>query len=153
MPEYFGPVAATCPTSRDQPAVGPAGVYIRPTIPAASDLPSALAAFNLARNLFNQLITPHVVNNVFNHTTAGVVANVDPKMVYSRWAPQPAKTVKGHYVYYGRNADNTVDKDTWVVTERIEQMVWYDTVLKSYLVWTYGDKGEGQRIQGTSPPS
>jgi len=33
--------------------------------------------------------------------------------------------------------------------ERIERMVWYDKAWKSYLIWEYGDKGEGVPI-GTS---
>ena len=156
MAVYFGPVAKTCPSSRDQPPGlprGSAGLYTRSTFPMPTDLSSAFKALDFARGIYNALAQRKPINNVYDHRIkSGWVAAVQDNLKHSKWIERKDLRIKNYYVYYGTNLDGTPDKTKWVVTERIEQMVWYDKTLDSYLYFTYGDKGEGQLIDDIIPP-
>ena len=164
MPVYFGPVAPTCPISSDQiqpPRDGALPshllgrpVFVRPAVPQATDLPSALNTLNLTRNIVQSITMSKIVNNTIDNKlilqfgaptlTSISVAPDKYKQKTARWVEQTNKRVKRFYKYYGKDANGNKDEDVWVIMERIEQMVWYDRAWKSYLVWTYGNKGEGE---------
>lgn len=142
MPVYFSDLAPYCPVSRDQP-VGPGRApNIRSSIPGAFDFESALAAANAARLILQQLVTDRIKNNVFTPKTLNP-RTIDVRQ-RSRWIEQTDMRITNKYKYYG------FDKDTWIITERIEQMVWYDTGWKTYLVWNYGEKGEGKLLSSNA---
>jgi hypothetical protein len=137
VPIYFNDVAPFCPVSRDQPTGPSTAPSIRTTIPRAFDLASALAAANLARTIINQVINNvHVVHQPSSRT-------IDARKK-SRWKEQTSSRVTRKYKYYVEDAHGNPDKDSWVMTERIEHMVWVDSVWRTSLTWTYGDKGEGE---------
>lgn len=151
MPIYFTSVAPECPISNDQPT-GPQAPYnfgrpqfIRPAIPKAIDLQSAILAAIALRNIMLALVNNPIRNNVIPNKNPGGQNTVAPdkyKLKTSRWVEQTSKRVRKKYKYYGTLDDGTRDDNSWVITERIERMVWYDKAWKSYLVWTYGDKGD-----------
>jgi hypothetical protein len=105
-------------------------------IPRAYDLASAIAAVNIARSIVTQLVVDKVINNV--HTPPPPKA-VD-KQRSSRWSQ--GKPVKRKYKYYYKDENGVVDKDVWVMTERIENIGWTDKGWQTTLVFTYGDKGD-----------
>lgn len=151
MPVYFGPVAPSCPISRDEPTPSMAPQRINTTIPFSFDLNSAIAAANRAMHIFSALMVNRTVNNVYQRKQG----NPPPpqkdkyKLTHPRWSEQVGKRAFGYYKYYAKNDDGSQNTDLWVVTQRIEQMVWYDSAWRSYLVWTYGDKGDdGVRVRG-----
>lgn len=156
MPLYFGTVAPTCPTSRDQvtpPLTRP--LLHRTTIPRAYDLQSAIQSANFARSIVTALTRDTVINNVYNAPSwngTTTVAPIKDKTKTSRWTEQKQKRVFQNYKYFGKTKDGKKDTSTWVVMQRIEQMVWYDSVWKSYLKWTYGDKGEGEPTGAATGP-
>jgi hypothetical protein len=147
MPIYFGPQAPTCPTSKDQILPGMPGVDL-PWLGPVSDLQSALIAVNRLSQYINQLYSWPVINNVFNYKTPNAVGAVNPqyKLTYSRWAEDRTKRVRRRYKYYAKDQAGNIDMETFVITERIEQMAWYDRGWKSWLIWRYGDKGEGEPV-------
>jgi hypothetical protein len=149
MPVYFSDVPPTCPISHDQP-VGPMSPYlfsrpmfIRKAIPPARDLPSAITVANIARSIVTALVNNQVRNNVYNPPNHGSLTAAQDKHLTkkARWVEQKDKRVKRKYKYYGEN------KAIWLITERIERMVWYDHGWKSYMTWEYGDKGEGEPVR------
>jgi hypothetical protein len=154
MPVYFGPVAPTCPIGQDQApsARGSARVtrpiFVRPTIPLANDLESAIRVANLARSIVTAITQDKTINNVHNPNVKGStsVAPIKNNKKTSRWVEQKQKRVFRKYKYYAKDKNGKKDKSTWVTMERIEQMVWYDRVWKSYLKWKYGNKGEGEPV-------
>lgn len=158
MPVYFSNVAPTCPVSSDQPA-GPDTPYnysrhqfIRPTIPKAFDFNSAILAANNLRQIMLNLINNPVRNNVIPGKQGKESVGKDKfKNKTARWVEQKSKRVKRKYKYYGKKDDGTRDNNSWVIMERIERMVWYDRAWKTYLIWEYGDKGEGVPVGGDSP--
>jgi hypothetical protein len=165
MPIYFSTVAPTCPVSTDQ-STGPRQAYlfnrpqfVRPTIPRAVDLSSALASANIARTIIQSLVVNKTINNVRDNiqTPPKGMTTLAPdkfKNKTARFVEQTDKRKKNNYVYYGETEDGDTDKDVWVVTERIERMVWYDRAWKSYMVWVYGSKGDkGKNIgKAIRPP-
>jgi 3',5'-cyclic AMP phosphodiesterase CpdA len=155
MPIYFSELPPTCPISRDQP-VGPMSPYlfgrpkfIRPAIPPARDLQSAISTANIARSIVTSLTINKVINNVHTPPNNGFLAVTKDKYKTkkARGVEQRDKRVKRQYKYYGKNEDGSQNKDIWVIMERIERMVWYDRAWKSYLTWEYGDKGEGVPVR------
>jgi hypothetical protein len=162
MPIYFGPVAATCPNSRDQPTADQLKkmrlgrpLFARPTIPHAPDnsLEDAIRVANIARSVVTDLVRAKTINNVYTPKVTPFfgVAKDKFKNTHARWVEQTDKRVRRQYRYYAKNDDGSDDKTTWVIMERIERMVWFDRGWKSYLVWEYGDKGEGEPIN--EPPA
>ena len=168
MPVYFGPVAPTCPTSSDQPVPPRDGalpshllgrpVFVRPAIPQATDLPSALNTLNLTRNIVQSITMSKIVNNTIDNKlilkfgaptlTAVSVAPDKYKGKTARWVEQTSKRVFRQYKYYWKDSDGTPDKDIFITMQRVEQMVWYDRAWKSYLTCVYADKGEGDPVNG-----
>jgi hypothetical protein len=154
MPIYFSEQAPTCPISHDQP-VGPMAPYlfgrptfVRPSIPSARDLPSAIISANIARSIVSALTNNQVRNNVFNPPKGSLsVAKDKHPTKNARWVEQTHKRVRRKFKYYGKNDDGSKNKDLWVITERIVRMVWYDRGWKSYMTWEYGDKGEGEPVR------
>lgn len=159
MPFYFSDVAPTCPISSDF-STGPRKAYLfnrpvfqRPTIPQARDFNSALNAANMLRNIIQSAVFAKSVNNVRNNSYGKnaqgrvSVAQDKFKTKKARWAEQKDKRVKKKYKYYGTLENGEVDKSTYATVERIERMVWYDKGWKSYLIWEYGDKGEGEPMK------
>jgi hypothetical protein len=155
MPIYFSDVAPTCPTSSDSPT-GPRQAYVfthklfaRTTIPAATDLKSALLAANTARSIVSSTVNNTVKNNVYPAKGGGKMSIGKDKFknTTARWVEQKDKRVKKKYKYYGKDDQGNDDKKTYVMTERIERMVWYDKAWKSYMIWEYGDKGEGDPVK------
>jgi hypothetical protein len=162
MPLYFGPVAPVCPRSSDEPA-GPntanLGLLNNTVLPPAFDLASALAAANLARSIVLALANHRTINNTFNQPSRGgagggagggggqTVGRDKYKLTHSRWVEQTGKRVKHRYKYYAKDSNGNKNPNTWVVMERIERMVWYDRAWRSYLVWQYGNKGEGEFVR------
>jgi hypothetical protein len=155
MPIYFSEQPPTCPISYDQP-VGPMSPYlfsrptfIRKSIPPARDLPSAINTANIARNIVSALVHNQVRNNVYNPPKTGFVAVAKDKHLTkkARWVEQKDKRIKRKYKYYAENDDGSKDEDIWMITERIERMVWYDRGWKSYMTWEYGNKGEGEPVR------
>ena len=153
MPIYFNDIAPICPISQDEP-VGPmAAPIIRTTIPHAFDLPSALAAVNIARTILQQIIVGRTINNTVDISVPGAVgrsgggqpkpAKTISKLQASRWKQLSKQT--GKYKYYAKDANGNDDTDVWLITERIESIVWYDSGWKTYLTFNYGDKGEGEQ--------
>ena len=119
--------------------------FLKPFIPQAIDLSSAILAANNLRNIIQGLINHPIVNNVYPPRNPGGNVTQAPdkyQLKTPRWVEQKSKRVRQKYKYYGRDDQNNQDKTTWAVTERIEHMVWYDKAWKSYLIWTYGDKGD-----------
>lgn len=152
MPIYFTDIAPHCPVSRDQP-VGPMitpTIRIRTTIPRAHDLASAIAAVNILRTIISQIVRDRVVNNVYSKTPLQpyppVPGGVFDRRRTSRWVEQKKLRVKQKYKYYGFDGDGKSSKEVYAITERIEKMVWYDKAWKTYLVWEYGDKGQGEPV-------
>jgi hypothetical protein len=153
VPTYFGDVAPYCPISRDQPAGSgmPGGPIVsrqlptRTSIPRVYDLPSALAAMNILRSIVNQVVRNTVINNVYTRPPtwprSGQDRVIDLTRNNARWVEQKKLRVKRKYKYYG---DESGEDKSWVLTERIERMVWYDKAWKTELVFEYGDKGEGE---------
>ena len=159
MPVYFTNVAPTCPISKDQPAPLDTPFnfgrpqFIRPSIPQAVDLSSAILAANNLRMIMLSLINNPIRNNVVPAKNPGGKVTESPdkyKLKNARWTEQKSKRVKQKYKYYGIDDDGQKDTTTWVIMERIERMVWYDKAWKSYLVWEYGDKGEGEAVGNSS---
>jgi hypothetical protein len=155
MPLYFGTIAPTCPISQDQPVAGrPYPIRVRTTFPRPTDLESAIIAANILRSIVTSITQDRVINNVFNPnvpTGGGVAKNID-KTKKPRWTEQKDKRVFRNYKYYAKTQDGKDDKSMWVVMQRIEQMVWYDSAWKSALKWTYGNKGEGKPVGGPTGP-
>jgi hypothetical protein len=160
MPIYFGPVAPSCPISRDRP-LAPATShlfgrpqFVRPAIPRAFDLPSAINAANIARNIVQSLTSQKTVNNVYSNTFGKkfqpfiAVAPDKYNNKIARWVEQTSKRVKRKYKYYAKDDNGEKDMDNWVIMERIERMVWYDRAWKSYLIWTYGTKDDAGASKG-----
>jgi hypothetical protein len=155
MPLYFGTVAPTCPISTDS-STGPREAHRfnhnpkqhRTSLPFAYDLKSAIMIANLARSIVSATVRDSVRNNTKQAKGGGKVSIGKDKYKNkaARWVEQKDKRVKKKYKYYGRDADGREDKTNYVTMERIERMVWYDKAWKSYLIWTYGDKGEGTPI-------
>lgn len=157
MPIYFNDVAPFCPVSRDQPTGPSAAPAIRTVVPRAHDLASAIAAVNMLRSIISQIVTARTINNVY--ASAAPRPRKDPvdrvidKRRYTRWVEEKSKRVKRRYKYYGKVEGSTSgeeDRDTWVMTERIERMVWYDTGWKTRVEFRYGDKGEGEPVPPTA---
>jgi hypothetical protein len=149
VPIYFGRVAPNCPISQDSPQ----GLYNRSirqrtVIPRATDLSSAIIAANLARFIVTSTVTDLVRNNVKQQPGGGksVIQPDKFKNKTSRWSLQKNLTVKKKYKYFGKDAEGNKNLLTYVTMERIERMVWYDKAWKSYLIWDYGDKGEGDEV-------
>ena len=151
MAIQFGPLAPHCPVNRDQdPGVShrPPPRIFHPMVPRAHDLPSALAAINIAKTIITNLVFDKVINNV--HTPPMPAPRVAPpakiinKEKKSSWSLQSSMTVKRKYKYYAVDKNGNKDKDTWIQTERIERMVWYDKSWKTSLAFVYGEKGEGE---------
>jgi uncharacterized membrane protein YgcG len=158
MPIYFSEQAPTCPVSYDQP-VGPEKShlfgrpqFVRPAIPPARDLPSAIITANIARSIVTALTNNRVINNVQppRPIVPPTVAKDKYKLKKARWVEQKDKRVRRRYKYYGENEDGSKDKSIWIITERIVRMVWYDRGWKAYMTWEYGDKGEGEPVGGAS---
>jgi len=157
VPLYFSDVAPTCPVSHDEPS-GPQSPFNRgrpqlkrPAIPHAYDLSSAINAANYLRQLLSQINNIQTRNNVKTRTQFKYSVSVAPdkfKNTAAHWVEQKKKRVRQKYKYYGTTADGKEDKQVWVVMERIERMVWYDKGWKSYMIWEYGDKGEGEPVGG-----
>ena len=152
MPIYFNDVAPFCPVSRDQP-VGPmTAPVIRTTIPHAHDLPSAIAAVNIARTIITQLAFNYVINNVFTPPPTKQPTPQPPKEINkertARWTEVTSARVKRAYKYYGKDENGKDDKSIWIMTERIEHMVWRDAGWKTSLEFIYGNKGEGEPVGG-----
>jgi hypothetical protein len=153
MPVYFSNVAPTCPISLDQPAP-PNKPYNFgrlqknvPTVPRPIDLPSALIVADRLRQILLSIVNNPIRNNVIPGKQGKDKISPDKyKLKTARWVEQKSKRVKRKYKYYGVDGDGQEDKATWVIMERIERMVWYDKAWKSYLIWEYGDKGEGEAI-------
>jgi hypothetical protein len=144
VPIYFNDVPPFCPVSRDQP-VGPGRApVIRTVIPRAHDLASAIAAVNIASSIINQIVRNTVINNVFSKP-APPDRTVN-KLRRSRWKEDTSKRVMRKYKYYGVDEKGQEDKDTWVIMERIERMVWVDSGWKTSMTFMYGDKGEGEPV-------
>jgi hypothetical protein len=144
MPTYFGPIAPYCPISRDSP-LGPEtwAPSIRTVIPRAYDLASALLAVNIARSIVTQLVIDKVINNVHTPPPPKTVK----KTRTSRW--KQGTPVKRKYKYYLKDENGEKDKDSWVMTERIENLTWTDRAWQTSLNFTYGDKGdEGEPVGG-----
>lgn len=148
MAIVFGDVAPTCPISRDQPA-GVPSTSIRTTIPRAFDLPSAIAAVNITRSIISQAVFAKVINNVYAPPKGFPGAVID-KERNSRWKEVTSQRVKRKYKYYAKDADGKKDDDVWVMTERIERMVWTDSAWKTSLTFVYGDKGDDAEPVGGS---
>jgi hypothetical protein len=155
MPIYFSEQAPTCPISHDQP-VGPDTAhlfgrpnFIRPGIPPARDLPSAIISANIARSIVSALTNNRVINNIQPVRPRGAVSIAKNKYINkkARWIEQKDKRIRRRYKYYGKNEDGSKNKDLWVITERIERMVWYDRGWKAYMTWIYGNKGEGEPVR------
>lgn len=157
MPIYFSEVAPHCPISKDSP-VGPdnpRNYYRRdripPAPPRATDLSSAIALANRLRQIMQDLINNPVRNNVHPGKQGKENIGKDKfKNKTARWVEQKRMRVKGKFKYYGVLPSGERDQNTWVIMERIVRMVWYDKSWKSYLVWEYGDKGEGEPLSDTS---
>jgi hypothetical protein len=156
MPIYFSEQAPICPLSYDQP-VGPEKAhlfgrpqFIRPAIPQARDLPSAILVANIARSIVTSLTNNRVINNVQPPypPKPWTAAQDKYKLKNARWVEQKDKRVRRRYKYYGKNKDGSQDKLIWIITERIERMVWYDRGWKAYMTWEYGEKGEGEPVRG-----
>lgn len=119
-------------------------------VPRAHDLPSALAAINIAKTILTNLVFDKVINNV--HTPPPPAPRTDPgvrvinKEKKSSWSVVPGTTVKRKYKYFAVDKRGNKDKDSWVTTERIERIVWQDRAWKTSLAFVYGDKGDnGER--------
>jgi predicted ribonuclease toxin of YeeF-YezG toxin-antitoxin module len=94
------------------------------------------------------LTNNQVRNNVYNPPNGSLsVAKDKHPIKNARWVEQKDKRVRRKYKYYAENKDGSKDKSIWVITERIERMVWYDRGWKSYMTWEYGDKGEGEPVR------
>jgi hypothetical protein len=151
MPIYFNDVAPYCPVSRDQPTGPMPPLPIRTVIPRVHDLPSAIAAVNIMRTIIDQIVRDRVINNVYGSSTVRWPKtppdrDID-KRKDARWVEQKSKRVKRKYKYYVEDSNGVKDRDSWVMTERIERMVWYDRAWKTYLVFNYGDKDdEGEQV-------
>jgi hypothetical protein len=155
MPIYFSDVAPTCPISTDS-SLGPRQahlfnrqIFTRPAIPRVpqNDLNTAILVANIARSIMTSITNNQVRNNVFNPRTSGVSPSKDKnKNKTARWVEQTDKRVKKRYKYFGKDKDGVEDRASYIIMERIERMVWYDRSWKSYLTWTYGDKGEGELV-------
>jgi len=155
VPVYFGDVAPHCPISNDQPVGGmpTRGIPIRTSIPRAHDLASALAGANILRSIIDQIVRSTVINNVYTRPAAPPRKPPEDKIIdmtrdNARWVEQKKQRVKRKYKYYG--TEEGEDK-SWVMTERIERMVWYDRAWKTYLIFNYGDKGEGEPVPEAAP--
>lgn len=158
MPLYFDSVAPSCPISRDQPLPPEVArmrlgrpLFVRPTIPPAQDLASAISSVNIASSIVTALTNNRVINNVFNPTVHGSVsvARDRYRIKHARWVEQKDQRVRRRYKYYAEDEKGNKNKGTWVIMERIEKMVWYDRAWKSYLRWNYGDKGEGEPVRSS----
>jgi hypothetical protein len=157
MPLYFSEVAPQCPISTDS-STGPRERHLfnRPTftrstiprLPGNANLNDVVLVANIARSIVSQITNNRVRNNVYNPKNSGRVSVAKDKFknTKARWTEQKDKRVKKKYKYYGVDQDGNENKDTYVTMERIERMVWYDKGWKSYLIWEYGDKGEGDPI-------
>lgn len=157
MPIFFSEQAPTCPLSIDQ-STGPQQAYLfnrpvfnRPTIPrvpANASLNDVILIANIARSIVTSLTNNRVINNVQppKNTGSVSVAKDKEKTKTARWAEQTDKRIKRKYKYYAKDDGGKINKDVYVIMERIERMVWYDKGWKSYLTWEYGDKGEGERV-------
>jgi hypothetical protein len=153
MPIYFSEQAPTCPISTDS-SLGPRQahlfnrqIFTRPAIPQAKDLQSAILVANIARSIVTSITNNQVRNNVYNPKAGSVKPPKDKtKNKTARWVEQTDKRVKKRYKYFGKDKDGVEDRASYIIMERIERMVWYDRAWKSYLTWTYGDKGEGELV-------
>lgn len=162
MPLYFSEVAPTCPLSTDS-ATGANGRYFNSkprthrntTLPIVhdNDLTSAIRVANLARALVTAVTKDMVKNNVYQAKGGGQAKFIPDKFKNktSRWVEQKDKRIKKKYKYYGKTPEGEKDKLIWVIMERIERMVWYDKAWKAYLIWEYGDKGEGEPVGANKP--
>lgn len=150
MPTYFGEIAPHCPISKDQPTGLMKAPLIRTNIPRVVDLASAIAAANMLKSLIDSLVLDRVINNVYTPPTPA--PRVQPgdqvinKQRKSSWSENTTARVKRKYKYYLKEKDGTEDRDVWVMTERMEQMVWVDRGWKTGMVFTYGEKGEGEPV-------
>jgi hypothetical protein len=149
MPIYFGEVAPHCPISRDQP-VGPMqtpSIRVRTNIPRAHDLASAIAAVNILRSIVIQITSDRTINNVYTKSPPKQPKPDQDKTIdktrLARWVERKELRVKRNYKYIGTDKNGKEDDEIYAIMERIEVMVWYDRAWKGYLVWRYGDKGEG----------
>jgi len=157
MPLYFSSVAPTCPISKDSP-VGPDNPYkyhrkdkIQAPIGHAVDLSSAIALANRLRQIMLNIINNPVRNNVHPGKQGKENVGKDKfKNKTARWVEQKSKRVKKKFKYYGITDSGERDRNTYVVTERIVRMVWYDKAWKTYLIWDYGEKGEGEPLSDSS---
>jgi hypothetical protein len=160
MPIYFGPIAPYCPVSRDSPLSpeSPWAPSIRTAIPRLTDdrdLAAAIRVTNIARSIITQIVRATTVNNV--HTPPPWPPRRPPapgkdktinKLKHSRWTEDKAQRIKRKYKYFAKNRKGEKDEDNWVMTERIEKMVWNDKGWKTSLIWLYGEKGEGELQDG-----
>lgn len=150
MPIYFNDVAPFCPVSRDQPTGPMQAPAIRTAIPRAHNLQSAIAAANMLRSIIDQIVRDKTINNFYGGAASRPRKTPEDKVIdrrrYTRWVEQKDKRIKRRYKYYGKDENGNEDRNTWVMTERIERMVWYDRGWKSYLEFKYGDKGEGEPV-------
>lgn len=157
MPLYLGYVAPYCPLSRDQQPppldkvnLYPRTTFIRPTIPTPKDLESAITSANIARSIVNALVYDRIINNT-KEAKAKLGKNTPDKFKnkVARWAEVKTLRIKRYYKYFAKTPDGEDDKDKWVIVERLERMVWYDRVWKSYLTWEYGNSpNEGKPVKG-----
>jgi hypothetical protein len=157
MPLYFSEVAPQCPISTDS-STGPKQAHLfnsdprphRSTIPRVpeGDLRTALLVSNIARSIVTAMVRDTVKNNVKQAKGGGKVSIAPPKFKNkaARWVEQKSQRIKRKYKYFGVDREGKEDENTYVTVERIERMVWYDKAWKSYLVWEYGEKGEGKPV-------
>lgn len=154
MPIYFSDIAPYCPVSRDQP-VGPmVPPAIRTTVPHAFDLASALAAVNLLRSTINQLVTDRVINNVYSPPPLPPLpTSIIDRLRNARWREDKSMRVTRPYKYFAQDDNGNDIPSVWVMTERIEQMVWIDSAWRTSMTFSYGDKGEGEPVIPITPDS
>jgi len=141
MPIYFSDQAPICPVSRDQSLPSMFPLPIRTVIPHAHDLPSAIAAVNIARSIVIQMTQAYVRNN-FHKAPPVFPGGYKNLQRVSRWSEITSQRVKRKYKYYGKDENGDTNPEVWVETERLERVVWYDKAWKSYLIFIYGDKGD-----------
>ena len=150
MPLYFSEIAPVCPISSDSPLgpLQPSPRMHNTTLPRAYDLPSAINLANWTRVIVTAIVRDTVRNNVYPAKGGGKVSMGKDKFKNktARWVEQKDKRVKRKYKYFGTDEKGNEDKENYATMERIERMVWYDRAWKSYMIWEYGDKGEGTPI-------
>lgn len=157
MPIYFSEQAPTCPLSIDS-STGPRQAYLFnrpifnrpaiPRVPSNASLNDVILIANIARSIVTSLSNNQVRNNVQPPKAGSLSAAKDKhKNKKARWTEQRDKRVRRKYKYFGKNEDGSKNTETWIIMERLERMVWYDSGWKSYLTWEYGEKSEGEPVR------